>query len=60
MTVYDFEEEAIRDMVEEVHVPVEMNYGSSVVVECKKCHTPWPCDVLLSLREWRKETGTLD
>lgn len=59
MTVYDFTEEAIRDMVEINHLPVEMMYGGEATIECAKCLQPWPCPPLLSLREWRRETGNL-
>jgi hypothetical protein len=60
VTEYDFTEEAIRDMVELNHRPVEMMYTRQATVECDQCHESWPCPALLSLREWRRETGNLD
>lgn len=57
---YNFEEEAIRDMVEASHIPAEMVTGGSRRVVCGADREEWPCTVLLSLREWRQETGRLD
>jgi hypothetical protein len=57
---YDFEEEAIRDMVESNHVPGEMVTGTTRWVICAQDRDGWPCSVVIALREWRQETGKLD
>jgi hypothetical protein len=57
---YNFEEEAIRDMVEAFHIPAEMVTGNSRRVVCGTDTEEWPCTVLLRLRKWRQETGKLD
>jgi hypothetical protein len=57
---YNYEEEAIRDMVEATHVPAEMVTGKGRTVICGADVETWPCEVIQSLHNWRKETGKLD
>jgi len=58
----DWSEGAIRDLVAKNHGPVEVTAGLAdgtlgVVFSCSQCGEPWPCPILLSLRDWLTRNG---
>lgn len=54
MAEFDFNDSAIRDMVERNHRPEEKRRidGSLRVVACEECSETWPCFTTLTLRAW--------
>lgn len=60
MIEYDFDDDAIRKMIEKYHFPEENWIALSEEegdemesINCSKCFQYWPCIPIQNLRRWR-------
>lgn len=58
VSLYNFDDQLIREMVSYNHRPEEMySSGSGLLttIKCEKCHNQWPCPPIAALRGWKKD-----
>lgn len=54
---YDFNDPAVRQMVEQNHCPAEEvirnNRQATVYLLCEQDRESWPCSIITAYREWQ-------
>ena len=59
---YDFADHLVRELVTTSHVPleqVEITMGGTTIrpLVCEKCHSTWPCTIIVGLRNYLLDTA---